>query len=45
MPCPLKRLGVRDTFCCSGEAYALLRHLGLDSEGIAREVKNFLDKF
>jgi len=45
MPCPLKRLGVRDTFCCSGEAYALLRHLGLDSEGIAREVKDFLDKF
>ncbi|MCS7233394.1 MAG: transketolase family protein [Synergistetes bacterium] len=45
LPCPLKRLGVRDTFCCSGSAAELLKHVGLDAEGITREVKKFLDKF
>ncbi|KUK14300.1 MAG: Transketolase subunit B [bacterium 42_11] len=45
LPSPLKRLGVRDKFCCSGSASDLLRHVGLDADSIAREVKSFLDKF
>lgn len=44
MPCRLRRLGVRDAFCCSGGAQDLLKRLGLDAEGIAREVREFLDK-
>lgn len=44
LPCPLKRLGVKDIFCCSAPAPDLLKYMRLDAEGIAREVRDFLDK-
>ncbi|MCD6363616.1 MAG: transketolase family protein [Synergistetes bacterium] len=43
-PLPLKRLGIPDKFCFSGSASDLLKYMGLDALGIAREVKDFLDK-
>ena len=37
--CTLKRHGIRDTFCESGEPLELLKKYGLDADGIARFVR------
>jgi transketolase C-terminal domain/subunit len=37
--CILKRHGIRDRFCESGEPLELLKHFGLDAAGIADFVR------
>ena len=39
IPCTLKRHGIRNMFCESGEPLELLKKYGLDSEGIAEFVR------
>ncbi|MCW4030521.1 MAG: transketolase family protein [Candidatus Bathyarchaeota archaeon] len=38
-PCTLRRLGIKDIFCESGEPLELMKKFGLDSEGIAEFVR------
>jgi transketolase len=39
-PTPLKRIGVRDTFGCSGKPDELLRHYGLTGQDIAAAIRS-----
>lgn len=41
-PVPILRLGIHDRFGESGEPAALLKHFGLDVEGITKQVREFL---
>jgi transketolase len=44
-PCTVKRHGISNTFCQSGEPLELMKHYGLDSNGIARFIRdNFSQK-
>ena len=43
-PCTVKRHGIRNTFCQSGEPLDLMKHYGLDSDGIARFVRDNFSK-
>jgi transketolase len=40
IPCTLKRHGLRNIFCESGEPLELVRKYGLDSEGIAKFIRD-----
>lgn len=44
-PCTLKRHGIRNEFCQSGEPLELMAHYGLDSEGIARFIRESYSKY
>ena len=39
---PVRKIGVQDTFGYSGPAVDLLHEFGLDAEGIAKTVEEFL---
>ena len=41
-PTPVHKIGVQDTFGYSGPAVDLLHEFGLDAEGVAREVEEFV---
>lgn len=41
-PVPIKRIGIRDVFGQSGSGAQLLSYYGLDSRGIAEQIKAFL---
>ena len=41
-PVPVRKVGVQDTYGHSGPAVDLLHEFGLDAEGIAREVEEFV---
>lgn len=41
-PVPVKKVGVQDVFGESGPALGLLRKYGLDGEGVARSIEDFL---
>lgn len=43
-PTPVKRIGVNDVFGHSGPAKELLKEFGLTSDGIAKSVKEFVEK-
>lgn len=43
-PTPVHRIGVHDVFGHSGPAVDLLHEFGLDAEGVAREVDDFLGR-
>ena len=43
-PAPLKRIGLQDAFGESGSSQALYAKYGLDSDGIYRQVKQFIRK-
>lgn len=43
-PVPVKRIGIRDEFGQSGTAIGLLEHYKLDAEGIAEQVREYLNK-
>ncbi|MCX6778098.1 MAG: transketolase family protein [Candidatus Micrarchaeota archaeon] len=43
-PCILRRHGIRNHFCQSGEPLELMKHYGLDSEGIAKFVSDNIGK-
>lgn len=43
-PVPVKRIGIRDEFGQSGTAVGLLKHYKLDAEGIAEQVREYLNK-
>lgn len=44
LPTPVRRIGVHDVFGHSGPAVDLLHEFGLDAEGVAREVEDFLGR-
>jgi transketolase len=41
-PVPVRKVGVQDVFGESGPALGLLRKYGLDGEGVARSIEDFL---
>ena len=43
-PVPVKRIGIRDEFGQSGTAIGLLEHYKLDAEGIAEQVREYLNE-
>lgn len=44
LPSPLLRLGMKDRFGESGSPAELIKHFGLDSESLARDIKAFVEK-
>lgn len=44
LPSPLLRLGMKDRFGESGSPSELIKHFGLDSESLARDIKAFVEK-
>ena len=40
LPTPVRRVGVQDTFGCSGPAAKVLEHYGLTAQNIAQAVKD-----
>lgn len=44
LPSPLLRLGMKDRFGESGSPAELIKHFGLDSESLARDIKTFVEK-
>ncbi|MBC7189696.1 transketolase family protein, partial [Candidatus Aerophobetes bacterium] len=43
-PVPIKRIGIKDTFGCSGSWKELLKFYGLTSENIIHTVREFFKK-
>ena len=39
MPCPMKRVGIKDAFGCSGKAEELMKIYGITAEDIAENVR------